>query len=88
MQVNIPEADIQRADLTAISVGQVAIGPISVGALVLSNADFSMSAAQGVLQNMSVTVTLGISVEWHVHVGLPDGIPDIDIGDTYNLGSF
>ena len=54
----------------------------------LNNADVSMSAAQGVLQNMSVTVTLHITVEWHVHVGLPDGIPDIDIGDTYDLGSF
>jgi hypothetical protein len=88
VQIHIPEADVQQADLTTIAVGQVAIGPITVGSLVLSNADFSMSAAQGVLQNMSVTVTLGISVEWHVHVGLPDGIPDIDIGDTYHLGSF
>src|SRR6478672_3989822 len=35
-----------------------------------------------------ITITLRISVERHVHVGLPDGIPDIDIGDTYDLGSF
>lgn len=88
MQVKIPEADIQRADLTAISVGHVAIGPITVGELVLNNTKFTMTGFAGVLQNMHVTVTLHIAVEWHVHVGLPDGIPDIDIGDTYNRGSF
>jgi hypothetical protein len=69
-------------------VGQVSIGPITVGQLVVNGTDFSMSAAQGVLRNVSVTVTLHISVEWHVHIGLPDGIPDIDVGDTYDLGSF
>lgn len=88
MQVKVPKLDIQQAGLTTISVGEVSIGPITVGDLVLNNTDFSLSAAQGVLQNVSVTVTLQISVEWHVHVGMPDGIPDINVGDTYNLGSF
>lgn len=88
MLAKVPQLDAKQADLQSIAVGQVAIGPISVGELVLSDADFSMSAAQGVLQNLSVKLTLAISVEWHVHVGLPDGIPDIDIGDTYDLGSF
>lgn len=87
MLVNVPEVDIQKAGLAAISIGQVAIGPITVGELVLHNADFSMTGAQGVLQNVSVTVTVHLTVEWHVHVGLPDGIPDINIGDTYDLGS-
>jgi hypothetical protein len=31
---------------------------------------------------------LAISVEWHVHVGLPFPIPDVDVGDTFDLGSF
>lgn len=88
MLAKIPQLNVRQAGLQAVSVGQLGIGPISVGSLVLNNADFAMSAAQGVLQNMSVTVSLHITVEWHVHVGLPDGIPDIDIGDTYDLGTF
>lgn len=87
MHGNVPELDIQRASLTTISVGQVAIGPITVGEVLLNNADFSMSAAQGVLQNVSVTVTIHVSLSWHVHVGLPWPIPDINEGDTYDLGS-
>ncbi len=88
MLVNVPQLDVQQAGLQTITIGPITIGPITVGELVLDNADFSLSAAQGVLQNMSVTVTIHLSVEWHVHVGLPDWIPDIDIGDTYDLGSF
>ena len=88
MLAKIPQLNVRQAGLQSVSVGQLGIGPISVGSLVLNNADFAMSAAQGVLQNMSVTVKLHITVEWHVHVGLPDGIPDIDIGDTYDLGTF
>jgi hypothetical protein len=59
-----------------------------VGDLVINNVDVSMSAAQGVLQNVSVTITIHVSVEWAVHVGMPDWIPDINVGDTYDLGSF
>ena len=88
MLAKVPQLDIKQAGLQTVALGQVSIGPITVGELVLNGADFAMSAAKGVLQNVSVTVTLRISVEWHVHVGLPDGIPDIDIGDTYDLGSF
>lgn len=87
MHITIPQLSAQQAALRTVSIGQVGIGPITVGELTLSNADLSMSAAQGVLRNMNVTITLHISVEWHVHVGLPDGIPDIDIGDTNDLGS-
>jgi hypothetical protein len=86
--LHVPQLEVQQAGLQSIAIGQLAIGPITVGELILSDTDFSMSAAQAVLQNMSVTVTLRIKVEWHVHVGLPDGIPDINIGDTYDLGSF
>ena len=88
MQAKIPQLNVQQAGVQSISVGQVSTGAITVGNLVLNNLDFSASAAQAVLQGVSVTVTLHFSVEWHVHVGLPDGIPDIDIGDTYDLGSF
>lgn len=87
MQVGVAQLDIQSAGLNAISIGQVAIGPITVGELVVNNADFSMSAAQGVLQNVSVTVTLHISFTWHVHVGLFWPFDDIDIGDTYDVGT-
>ena len=88
MLAKVPQLSVNQANLQSVSIGQLGLGPISVGNLVLNNIDVSMSAAQGVLQNMSVTLTLHISVEWHVHIGLPDGIPDIDIGDTYDLGSF
>jgi hypothetical protein len=87
VQAKIPQLSVQQAGIQTISIGQLGLGPITVGNLVLSNLDFSLNAAQAVLHNMNVTVTLHLSLEWHVHVGLPDGIPDIDIGDTYDLGS-
>ncbi len=87
MKINVPTLNAQQANIQAIDIGQVVIGPITVGNLTLSNADFTMSAAKGVLTDVSVSISIHISVEWHVHVGLPDGIPDIDIGDTYDLGS-
>ena len=88
MLAKVPKLDAQQAGLQTVSVGQVAIGPISVGQLTLSNVDFSISGpqgAQGVLRNVSVTITLDISVEWHVHIDFP--IHDIDEGGTIHLGS-
>jgi hypothetical protein len=87
MKIKVPTLNAQQANIQTIDIGQVVIGPISVDTLTLSNADFTMSAAQGVLSQVKVSISIHISVEWHVHVGLPDGIPDIDIGDTYDLGS-
>ena len=69
LRVNVPQLDVQQANLQSIDIGQVAIGPITVGDLVINNVDVSMSAAQGVLQNVSVTITIHVSVEWEVHVG-------------------
>jgi hypothetical protein len=88
LQVRVPALDVQQANLQTIDIGQLAIGPITVGDLVLDNVAVEMAAAQAVLSNVSVTITIHVSVEWHVHVGMPDWIPDIDVGDTYDLGSF
>jgi hypothetical protein len=85
---NVPTLDVTQATLQTIDVGQVTVGPITVGSLVLNNADVAITSGHAVLTNVSVTISIQLSVEWHVHVGLPDWIPDIDIGDTYNLGTF
>jgi hypothetical protein len=72
MHVSVPELDVQQAGLTSISVGQVGIGPITVGELVRQNADFAFSAAQAVLRDLMVTVTLRIKVGWHIHHVIDD----------------
>jgi hypothetical protein len=87
VQAKIPQLSVQQAGVQTISIGQLGLGPIAIGNLVLSNVDFSLNAAQAVLHNITVTVTLHLTLEWHIHIGLPDGIPDIDVGDTYDLGS-
>ena len=87
MQVTVPALDVQQANLKAIDIGQVAIGPITVGDLVLNNADFTMSAAQVVLQSVSVTMHIHVTVDWDIHIGMPDWIPDINIGDSFDLGT-
>jgi hypothetical protein len=87
LQVSVPALDVQQASLQAIDIGQVAIGPITVGDLILNNVDFAMSAAQAVLQSVGVTIHIHVTVDWHVHVGMPDWIPDIDFGDSYDLGT-
>jgi hypothetical protein len=88
MLAKIPQITVDQAKLQSVSVGQLSLGPISVASLTVRNIDVSLAAAQAILQDVKVTLTVAFSVEWHVHVGLPDGIPDIDIGDTVNLGSF
>src|SRR5918912_540870 len=85
--LNVPEVDIQNAGLTAVNIGQVGLGPISVGQLVVSDANLSITSGRAMLRNVRVTVTLRIKVEWHVGVSMPDGIPDIDIDRTTDLGS-
>ncbi|HUB63034.1 MAG TPA: hypothetical protein VL996_01050 [Methylocella sp.] len=87
MHVNVPKLDIQQAGLSTLSVGQVAIGPITVSELVLNDTNFALTGAQGLLKDVNVTITIKVSVDWHVHVGLPWPLPDIDVGDTYDLGS-
>lgn len=88
MRATIADLAAQRATVGSLSIGHLGIGPITVRELTLADAALSMTGAQAVLQSVTVTVTLRISLEWHVHVGLPDGIPDIDVGDTADLGSF
>ena len=87
MLANIPQVTVQQAGLQTINVGQVKVGPISVGDLVVNNAGVTLSQAQGVLRDVSVRIRIGVSFEWAIHVGLPDWIPDIDEGDTYDLGA-
>jgi len=88
MQATIADLTAARAGVGRVSLGHVGVGPLRVRELSMTGTTLSMTGAQGLLQGVDVTVTLHISVEWHVHVGLPDGIPDIDVGDTVDLGSF
>lgn len=88
MLARIPQLSVDQAKLQTVSVGHLGLGPISVASLTLSNVDFSLQAAQAVLQNVSVNLSIALSVEWHVHIGLPWPLSDIDIGTTVNLGSF
>jgi hypothetical protein len=85
--IKVPTLDVQRANVQRIDLGQVAIGPITVDSLVLNNANFSLTSANATLHNVDVTISIHVSIRWHVHIGLPDWIPDIDEGDTYDLGS-
>ncbi len=66
MQVNVPGLDVQQANLQSIDIGTAKIGPISVGDLLISNTDFTLSAAHVLLHDMDVDVTVHISIEWHV----------------------
>ena len=87
MQVKVPQLAVGQAGARTVSVGHLGIGPVTVGSLAINNASFTLASGHGVMQNVQALVTLKLSVEWHIHVGLPDGIPDIDVGDTYDLGS-
>lgn len=87
VQVRIPQVAVSQTAIQSVSIGQLGLGPVSVGSLVLNNIDVGLNAAQALLRNIDITVTLHITFEWHIHIGLPDGIPDIDVGDTYDLGS-
>jgi hypothetical protein len=87
MKLKAPALNVQQASIQTIDIGQVVIGPITVGNLVLSNADFTISAANGVLTDASISISIHISVEWSVFIGLPWPFDDISFGDTYDLGS-
>lgn len=85
MQIKVPQISVKQAGLRTVSIGQLGLGPISVANLTLSNVGFTLNASHAVLQDVRVTLTLKVSLEWHIHVGLPDGIPDIDVGDTFEF---
>src|SRR5262245_32340043 len=87
MQLTVPAASVARAEVQSIAVGGVQIGPIRIGRLALSDLDFAMSTGVAHLRNFRITVSLRMTLDWHIHIGLPDGIPDIDVGDTIHLGN-
>lgn len=87
MLVNVPALDVQQAGLQSINIGQVALGPITIGDLAIDNANLAMSTAQIALQNVHVTIRIHVTLEWAIHIGMPDWIPDINIGDTVDLGT-
>lgn len=88
MQVKVPQLSVKQAGLRTIAIGQLGLGPISVGTLALDNVGFALNAAHAVLQDVHATLTLTIRLDWGVHVGLPDGIPDINISNsvTFSMG--
>lgn len=57
-----------------------------MGDLVLSNTKFIMAANKIVLQSVTVSMSIHFLLEWHIHVGMPDGIPDLNEGATWDLG--
>ena len=87
VQVNVPALDVNQASLQTIDIGTAAIGPITVGSLVVSNTDLNMAVNNLLLQDVTVTMSIHFRFMWNIHIGLPDGIPDFDVGDTYDLGS-
>jgi hypothetical protein len=87
MKATIPSVSVAKAGVGHLAVGKVAIGPITVGQLILRNAALGISAGQAQLHGVRVTVSLHFDVIWHVHVGLPWPLPDIDIGGTDSLGT-
>jgi hypothetical protein len=86
LQVKVPALNVQQASLQSIDLGSVTIGPVTVGDLVLSNTDVNMAATKLVLQSVSVSMSIHFLLDWNIHIGMPDWIPDINIGDTYDLG--
>lgn len=87
MQVTSPELTVDAANLQVIDIGQVRVGPIQVGSLTINNTTAALTGAAAILHNVSVEISIHVALEWHVHVGMPDWIPDINEGDTHDLGS-
>src|SRR5438132_1171553 len=86
VQINVPALDVNQASLQTIDIGTIDIGPIMVGDLVLSNTDLNMAVNNLLLQDVTVSMVIHFRFMWNIHIGLPDGIPDFDEGDTYDLG--
>lgn len=87
MHVNIPALDVNQANLKTVDLGTVSIGPITVAELVIGNTDVTMAVKDMLLQDVTVKMSIHFTFEWNIHIGLPDGIPDFDTGDTYDLGT-
>jgi hypothetical protein len=85
MHATIPELDLQNSSVGTISVGQVGIGPIQIGKLVITNLAVDVAAAGAHLHNFRVTISLAISLDWHIHIDIPF-LPGIDEGGTLGLG--
>jgi hypothetical protein len=86
VRATIPQATVERAGITTISVGRVAVGPIQIGRLQLSDLHLGLTAGKVALQNLRVTLTLHLSLDWKVSIHIPfDGTPSWN--GTIDLGS-
>jgi hypothetical protein len=87
VHVNVPTLNVNQANLQTIDIGQAKIGPITVGELVVTNTDLAMAASQIVLHSVSVWMRIHFVIVVNVHVGMPDGIPNIDEDIPFDLGT-
>jgi hypothetical protein len=85
MKLKVPSLSVQQAHVQTVDIGQALIGPISVGELVVNNVNFALLGASGVLNGTSITVTINITFKWHIHIGLPWPLDDIDTGATHDF---
>jgi hypothetical protein len=95
VQATVAEADIQRATISSIAVGHVGVGPIQVGQLILTNANFTVSAGQAYLSNVRIVIGIKIRLDWSVRIRIgftfsrsggitigPFEFPEFGIGDV------
>lgn len=71
MRASIPDASVSSLSVGALDVRQVAIGPMEVGRLVLDDLHVDLATGRASFEDLQVTVTLDLRLDWEVTVKVP-----------------
>jgi hypothetical protein len=71
VKASIPDASVARLSVGTVDVRQVAVGPMDVGRLILTDLHLDLSTGEASFQDVRVTVTLDLRLDWEVKIKIP-----------------
>lgn len=86
MKAAIDNATLARIGIGEVNVGELSAGPLSIGTLVLDTMQFNVNTGTVSLQNLQITISLTMTIDWVVSVSIPL-VGDFGWNGTIDLGT-
>ncbi len=86
MKATIPQTQVARLGVQQVDIGELSAGPLAIGKLVLDDLNVGLSTGAARLQNLRVTVSVELSLDWRVGVTI-DWLGDWSWRGTIDLGA-
>jgi hypothetical protein len=71
VKASIPDASVATLSVGTVDVRQVAVGPMDVGRLVLNDLHVDLSTGEASFEDLRVTITLDLRLDWRVTIKIP-----------------